>query len=167
MPTYGTTDRCTGGTASADGNTASYEPAKAFDDVYSVDLDCWISANTALPHYIIYDFGAGVTWAISQVKIYSAITTTQPQYLPKTFTIEGQPDGGGGYTVLDTQTNIANWTQNEIRTFSFVNKTKYRYIKINITATEDNVNYVQIAEIEMFEGIYPAGGMGIGNPYIF
>ena len=162
---YGTTDRCTDGTASANGNTTSYEPAKAFDNVYTADINGWISANTALPHWIKYDFGAGVTWEISQVKISSPTTTTQPQYLPKTFTIEGS-NNDSDWDVLNTQTNIANWAQNETRTFSFVNRTKYRYIKINITNTEDGGNYAQIVEIEMFEGIYVAGGFsGVSSDF--
>ncbi|MHB1125329.1 MAG: discoidin domain-containing protein [Ramlibacter sp.] len=66
MATYGTTDRCTGGTAIEDGHYDVYVVANAFDDN---NTTFWESPNTACPHYAGYDFGAGVSWKISKVVI--------------------------------------------------------------------------------------------------
>lgn len=147
---YGTTNRCTGGVASASSfldDNAAYNADKAFDgDVATA----WIS-KTPLPAYIIYDCGAGVYWKISKVTI-RAVNTANYIYAPKTFTMQGSINGTD-FTVLDTQTDLAAWTQNELKTFTFTNKNIYRYIKINVTATE-STTYAAIGEMQMFEGIY-------------
>ena len=161
MATYGITDRCTGGTATADSQiSGNYIPAYAFD---SNNNTAWVSDNT-LPHWIKYNFGAGVTWKISKVTIKSWEGGHQA-HAPKTFTIQGS-NNDSDYNILDTQTNIANWSEQETRTFSFTNRIAYRYIKINVTSTESGTQCT-INEIDMFEGIYPSGGFSGGQPWIF
>jgi len=157
MPTYGTTDRCTGGTASASTIfSASYVAAYAFDNNAGTD---WLSQNgVAMPQWLKYDFGAGVSWAISRVKIKAS--AAQYPYAPKTRTIQGS-NNDSTWVTLDTQTNEAAWTTGLERTYDFINQVKYRYIMINITESQTSA-YTGFAEVEMFEGIYPIGG-GILN----
>ena len=158
---YGTTDRCTGGTPTADSQyDVNYPPSHTFD---SNDATWWNSGVT-LPHWIKYDFGAAVSWKISKVTIKSG-QAAQNAISPKTFTIEGS-NNDSDFDVLDTQTNLDNWSALETRTFTFTNKINYRYIKINITVTEQG-SYAGANEIDMFEGIYVAGGFSGGQPWIF
>jgi len=159
MPTYGTTDRCTGGVASADSITGGYVAANACDDDAGT---FWASANTAFPHWWKYDFGAGITWRISQLTIKAGIVGTSIGI--KDFTLQGSKDDSN-WTVLYTGQQANN---TDIQTFSFINKNLYRYCMINITTDwEAGYEMTYLNEVQMFEGIYPGGGLGIGNPWIF
>ncbi len=157
MPEYGNTDRCTGGTASADVESGAPNAAsKAFDDNV---LTAWATGDVAYPHWIKYDFGVGVKWKISQVKITSLVDNNTSA--PYDFTIEGS-NNDSDFDVLDTQTSIS-FGNPETKTFSFVNKIAYRYIKIAATRNAIPNNWCIIEEIEMFEGIYPVAG-GFSGP---
>lgn len=152
MPTYGTTDRFTGGTASADSVSGGYVAANACDDNNSTNW--YPSAGT--PNWWKYDFGASVAWAISKITIYSSTTGRI-----NAFSVAGS-NNDSSYTTLYSG-NHANDTN--LQTFTFTNRTKYRYIKI--TATSHHGTGTGITETQAFEGIYPSGGLGIGNPWVF
>lgn len=161
MATYGTTDRCTGGTPSTDSAQGSYPITNAFDNNASTN---YRSENVAFPRTVKYDFGAGASWAIAQLKM-TAINGGDSTYMPRDFTIQGS-NNNSDWTTLSTQSGLT-WSAGEIKTFSFVNKTKYRYIKLNITANNQALPYIMIAEIEAFEIILPKGGFSGFSPYIF
>lgn len=146
MVDYGTTDRFTGGTPSVDSANGGFGAANAVDNNAST---YWQSAFSALPHYFIYDFGAGATWKISKV----TIKPYGSGFGGKDFTVQGS---NGSYSTLYTGqcSNDSN-----VQTFTFTNKTAYRYIKINFSSTyETGSNSVAIYEFEAFEGIYPPEG---------
>ena len=157
---YGTTDRCTGGTASADSNNGNLPAGAVANDAATT---FWTSANTALPHYWQYDFGAGVLWKISKITISSAADSGNIRI--KDFNLQGSNDGTNWTTIYTGQ--MANSTN--VQTFTFTNRIAYRYIRVNITSSYSAFpNYSHINEIEMFEGIYPQGGFsGVSNPWIF
>ena len=160
MATYGVTDRCTGGTASADIVNGGNAAANAFDNNESTYWER--PAATALPGWIKYDFGAGVLWAISKLSVllYSSGSCTW-----RAFTVNGS-NNNSDWTEL-ASLEAAN-TFLGYQTFTWTNRTKYRYIKIIITTDyRAGDNYCSTFEIQMFEGIYPAGGLGFGNPWMF
>jgi len=161
MSTYGTTDRCTGGTPSTDNALVSNPIANAFDNNIGTSYK---SDNVAYPRTVKYDFGAGVLWAIGQIKL-TAINGSDSSYMPKDFTIQGSLDNSN-WTTLSTQTG-QTFSAGETKTYSYTNKIKYRYIKLNITANNQATNYIMIAEIEMFETILPKGGIAIGSPMMY
>jgi len=149
MPTYGTTDRCTGGTASANSAGGGYEAAKAFDDNTGTR---WMNTNE-IPTWIKYDFGAGISWKISKLTL-SAFMSDNLQC--KAFTLQGSNNDSDWTTVYTGQ--MAN--SDGVQTFTFINKNSYRYFKVNVTTTwhQSVNNNVSFWEIQMFEGIYPGGG---------
>jgi len=151
-----TEDKCTGGTSSGTVGTSGHDHTYAFDNNASTYWNT--DASGAFPHYLQYDFGAGVAWKISRVTIKN--------YLAKgiiNFSIMGS-NNDTNWTTLYTGTATDT---TDVQTFTFTNKTKYRYCKFNITSNVTGTNTVAY-EVEMMAGIYPpVGGLGIGNPYIF
>jgi hypothetical protein len=156
MPTYGTTDRFTAGGAI----TAIGEQGTQYDHLACDDNASTYWAYLALPSWWKYDFGAGVAWKISKFTS-NARKETGAHF--KDFTISGSNDDSN-WTLLYTG-QATNDTG--VQTFTFTNRNPYRYIKIASTTEWDSSGFTQIYEFEAFEGIYPVGGLGIGNPYIF
>jgi hypothetical protein len=145
---YGETDRCTGGTASADTFLqAGYEAAKAFDD--NAD-SWWVSAFAACPHWHKYDFGAGVSWRIGKI-------TLQANFSGK---------GTNSFTVYGSN-NDSDWTElysdnmvddTSVQTFTWSQATAYRYIKIISNSSYYVDGRIYEAETEMFEDLTPREG---------
>lgn len=79
--------------------------------------------------YLKYDFGAS-TWAATS---YTLLTNGTTGRMPKDWTFSGSNDDSS-YTTLDTQTG-QSFSAGVANTYSFTNTTKYRYYKINVTAT--------------------------------
>ena len=156
MAAYGTTDRCTGGVATADSIDGSYVASNAFDNNTGTT---WFSAKTACPHWLKYACAAGLTWSISKVTLQSFDTGRGGN----AFTINGS-NNDSDYPQLYSG-NLAN--NGDVQTFTFVNRVKYRYIKVIFTSSYSGDGQVGFKEMEMFEGLYPTGGLGIGNPMIF
>jgi len=148
MAKYGTTDRCSGGTASADSVGDGLVAANAVDNNITTR---WRANYGTFPHWWKYDFGAGTIWAISKVTVKCLNYTTNTCMTD--FTIQGS-NNDSDYSILYTGVHADN---EDVQTFTFINRTKYRYIKINITTGVSAEKVGDIAEIEMFEGIYPSG----------
>ncbi|MCE3203427.1 discoidin domain-containing protein [Paenibacillus sonchi] len=72
---------------------------------------------------------------------------------PKNWTFEGSNDGSN-WTILDSQSNVTNWTDGEEKTFTFNNDVAYKMYQINISSnngyTGGTVN-LTIHELAMFE----------------
>ena len=148
MPTYGTTDRCTGGTASAN---AVYGIDHA-DHAVANDGNASYWYATSGPCWWKYDFGAGVAWRISKLIMQCANIVTKCGV--KNFTVQGS-NNDSDYTTLYTGITVNN---NNEQTFTWTNKVSYRYIKINVIDDWDATGYALICEVQMFEGIYPSTG---------
>jgi hypothetical protein len=138
---YGITDRCTGGTVTACHYHPSYPETNAFDNNTETQWNT-VDQCTVPNQWIKYDFGVGVSWNIGQLKIYIKVGEG-----PKDFTVQGS-NNDSDYTVIYTgqTTDGTGW-----QTFSFVNTTPYRYIKINQTTSWHPSGYNGIMEIEMYE----------------
>jgi hypothetical protein len=98
------------------------------------------------------------------IKQYS-IRSNTGGYCPKNWTFEGSNDGSS-WTVLDTQTNIANWVtaNGDQRTFNISNTNSYYYYRLNVTAVNGG-DHVVISELAMSEVACTLRSLTGGNSY--
>jgi hypothetical protein len=139
---YGTTDRFTGGTASA---SAVYYGA-ASNAVDNNSTSVW-ATETYCPTDIWwkYDFGSGVSWKIGKVTIDCRLYEGNREV--KDFTVYGSNNDSTWTSLYTGQcTNDANK-----QTFTFENTTAYRYIRITVTSSYRSPQYVSVEEFEAFE----------------
>jgi len=108
----------------------------------------WVN-NGGATGYVQYQFPSpklvtcyGITpWSVD----------TYPTRSPKTWTLQGSMDGAS-YDTLDTQTNYASWTQWVPSYFTFANKIRYLYYKLNITANGGD-GYLGLEQLFLFQDI--------------
>ncbi|MEK3913486.1 fibronectin type III domain-containing protein [Paenibacillus sp. FSL H7-0331] len=77
---------------------------------------------------------------------------------PKDWTFEGS-NNGTNWVVLDTQSNITSWTEDEEKSFVFDNNTPYKIYRINISANNGSLNTnvkVTVHELGMMEKLQPS-----------
>ncbi len=148
MADYGVTDRCTGGTASADSEAGAQYDHLAFDDNAST---YWQGLE-----WIKYDFGVGISWAISKITIQNFDASNGFNG----FTVHGS-NNDSDYDTINTDSCAAS---GNVQTFLFGtdNTTKYRYVYIQQTSI---YGALAVMEIEMFELLVsPKLGVGVGSP---
>ena len=142
------TSLCSGGTATADTTEGTNYPANAFDGNETSTM--WSSTETALPHWIKYDFGSGNETVVNSYSIVARFD--YPLRTPKTFIFQGS-NNDVDWTNLDTVTN-AEWAQSTQKEYfcnfsEGENTTAYRYYRIYATASGDST-WSQITEIGMY-----------------
>jgi len=130
-----------GGTVTVDSTySGSYPGSNAIDNTLST---VWLSANTAFPHWIKYDFGAGVSKKIGRV-------TLRPDsgYL-RDFIVQGSNNDS-------TWVNLhygSHSNNSQTESFNFLNENAYRYYRIYILNSYTTANnYVYLGELELMEG---------------
>lgn len=126
-------------------------PANAFD---GLDTTAWVantSPTVASPQWLEY--------ALSGSKIiekYSIMPqnhlTYGPDRAPKDFTFEGY--NGTSWVVLDTQSNIADWSTGVKKEFDISNSTSYPKYRIKVTANNGDSSYLSVGELELYEKTY-------------
>ena len=137
--TYGTTDRCTGGTPSN---------ATVFDNNTSTQVEYPVGS---LPIRYSYDFGVGVAWKISKARLYVY------QYAGlNAFKVQGSHNNFSNTVDLYSGNRTNN--HDSWQDFTFKNKIAYRYVGIYCTSSFDGT-FMRLAEIEMMEGIYPSSSV--------
>jgi len=110
-----------GGTVSADTTFDANHPASDAVDYSLAETgtatthSVWASTNTAMPHWLKYDFGVGVTRNIKSIGIHNRTTASLAQS-PGTFTIQWSDDNSA-WTTKWTETAIV-WTILDYRRFS-------------------------------------------------
>ena len=136
------------GEVSADAYYTTYYPWKALDKNTS---SYWYIYSQAVPHYLQYDFGVGVTKKITK---YTILPFSGSQYFPVSFKLQGS-NNGSDWSDLDTQTDLTTgWETDVRRVFTFSNSTSYRYYKLLISAVEAvGSPQVIIKEFEMMEDL--------------
>jgi len=149
-PGYGS-DIVVDGTPTADSYySATYSPDKACDKTTG---SFWYAYETDLPHWWIYDWGAGVTKVFTKVSIQSPNAN---EYNPTEFLIQGSILGAS-WDTLKTVTGETTWSALETKTYTFANTTGYRYLRIYVTATNAPAPYtgksLMITEIYAYETV--------------
>lgn len=123
---------------------APYEAWNAMDKNAGAS---WIT-NTAVTGWLKYDFGAGNSKTIVKYTVRAEDISGIGNSF-KTWTFEGS-NNGTDWTVLDTQTNVAAWSNGEIRTYTFSNSTAYRYYRWNVSLNQGG-SRVGTNEVTMME----------------
>ncbi|MFA9464541.1 MAG: Ig-like domain-containing protein [Velocimicrobium sp.] len=133
--------------ASISGN-ATYAPFKAFNHTCTDGNDTWTTPYEYTSGWLEYDFS--VAKCITKYTVTSRDAVGYETTAPKDWTFEAWDDRSNTWIVLDTQSNIENWSAAEKREFTFLNTVSYDKYRINITSNCGR-NYMAIAEFEMME----------------
>jgi hypothetical protein len=150
-------DLATGGDARGNGSTAT--AYLAFDDLVT-DGSYW-EVSAAYPHWLKYDFGAGVTHIMTRYRfqLYAGGTGYYDR-MPNTWTFEATNDTTGAWTTLDTVIGKV-FTDGETYNRYFLNDTAYRFYRFNMTVG-NNIGICRICEADFFfEPIVAAGATSI------
>jgi len=119
----------TGGTATADSaSDAAHLAAYGIDGVLT---NQWNSTNTAFPHWLKCDWGAGVARIVDQILLTKNNVSSNGSLI-KDFVFAGS-NNDSTWTTLYSGT-AANGIDGAQEAFTFVNTTAYRYYKITITS---------------------------------
>lgn len=111
--TAGGADQTGAGTAGPAGGWTT-NPTNAFDDNSATVWATNVGTLDVRNAFVMYDFGAGVTKAITEVGIQANGST--PNQSPKDFLIQRSMDGLGWETSM-TLTGITGWTAGQVRYF--------------------------------------------------
>ena len=132
---------------------ASHTGFYAFDGIID-NTHRW--ASSTLPAWIRFDFGTAKT--IKRYAITGMVDSSVVNQNPKIWTFEGS-NNATNWTVLDTQTDIINWSLGETKIFDITNDNSYRYYRLNITDANGQT-FTSIVELEMMElrNIYASSG---------
>ncbi|MDH6674239.1 hypothetical protein M2277_004931 [Paenibacillus sp. LBL] len=126
-------------------NALGQDPWKAFDSLVNSN---WRSKNgEPLPQWLSYEFTSPIIISAYKVTIGSTFI-----YTPKSWTFEGSNDGSN-WTVLDTRSNITNWSLSSFQLFNFSNTTAYKTYRINLIENNGG-SFTDIYELEMYEIIF-------------
>jgi hypothetical protein len=129
----------------------------------------WYSDATP-PGWLKFDLGSGNAKIVGKYTVSAADTFIGGEnHHPKSWIFQGSNDDTN-WTTLDTQTDVAVWTLNEMRTYMFSNSTAYRYYEI-VVSTNHGGAAIVIGELELmlaggatYEGEI-ADGTGCSDAY--
>lgn len=108
----------------------------------------WIG-TTPTPEWWKIDFGVSNRVYLTYVGLV-ANTIPEPNRMPKDFTIQGS-NNDVDWDTLTTETGETSWGSGERRNF-WIGAGLYRYVKIDITANNGDVNYTQLGEVYLLGG---------------
>ncbi|UOK65276.1 discoidin domain-containing protein [Paenibacillus sp. OVF10] len=120
----------------------------AFDKSLN-NTDRWIASGTS--GWIAYEFSVPV-----RVDMYSIQSTSQTgsgilEQEAKDWKFEGSNDGIV-WSVLDTRSNVTDWTTGGKKDFKFNNSMPYKKYRINITANNGST-FITVSELLMYSSI--------------
>ncbi len=126
--------------------SASYPAWRALDGGLAA-ANRWIS-NTAGAGWWKLDYSIGKAINGYDICVFDV------NRAPTAWTFEGSNTGAfaGEETILDTQTGITGWVSATYKQFTFVNTTKYRYYRINITLAATATG-PELLEVKMYETV--------------
>lgn len=151
VPTM-TSNTAPSGTVSASSvQGTGYEPWRAFDDSINTG---WGSLGES--GWLEYDFTTS-----KKIQKYTLApqndATLGPVRAPKNWTFEGYNSTTSSWDILDTKSNITDWTGGVKKEFTFTNNNNYLKYRINVTAIVGSGNgMIAISEMEMMEEIVTA-----------
>jgi hypothetical protein len=127
-------------------------PWKAFDHISNTSKSLWATAVGTTTGWLAYEFPEAK--CITKYTIVSSNPVViSIGELPKTWTFEALDENTGKWVVLDTQTNITDWSVGIKKEFEIVNSNTYRKYRINISANGGYSSYTAIGELEMMESV--------------
>lgn len=109
----------------------------------------WRNLSGVFPHWLKIDVGNG---NFIKVNKYTITTATSTPRCPMSWILQGSNDNTT-WDNLHIVTNETNWAVNESRDFFIANSSNYQYIRLYITSSVSDANYVDIAKLELFENI--------------
>lgn len=109
----GGADQTGSGTATSDSNTVSHTASSAFDNSAST----YWESNTALPHWIAYDFGSGNAKNVTQIAFTARNDVNGPSQSPNAFDVQ-YGDNGVTWKTKWSVNAQSGWTAGETRTFT-------------------------------------------------
>lgn len=118
--------------------------------------DGWLSTNTAFPHWIKFDNGAGNFKSPAKLRI--APYADGSGVMLKNFTLQGSTDDVSYFTLYS---GLASNTTNSgvYQDFVFTaTTTAYRYFKINLTDSFNSTNQSYLMEVQAMECTANCGG---------
>jgi Fibronectin type III domain. len=130
-----------------------YFPAYLAFDHNNSYLNGWVSENGKTTGTLGYEFSVAkcitkysmVSRTISSSKEYSTVVSQ----LPKNWTFEAWDEQAKAWVVLDTRSNITDWTYSQKKEFIFINSKSYKKYQINITQNNGYASNTTIGEVEM------------------
>ncbi len=134
------------GKAEANSNWTANKPYNAFNHTVINNADAWISVFET--GWLEYDFSE--TKSITKYTIISRADALGKKQAPKDWTFEAWDESSSKWLILDTQSNITNWSAGQKKEFTFSNTKPYSKYRINITSSCGG-DYTAIGELEMME----------------
>lgn len=133
--------------SSSENNTTTLGAWRAFDGDFNSATNGWTTVLNVKTGWLRYEFQTSKI--ISKYSIAPVNSIENINRSPNSWTFEGSNDGST-WDILDTRTNISDWTVLRKKEFSFSNVNSYKNYRINITLNNGGA-YVAIGELEMFE----------------
>lgn len=136
------------GSAFASMTAGGYSASGAFDNVTAGSASTmWlVSGGQSGDQWLAYDFGSAKI--VNRYRIHPGTSSTALTP-PLSWSFQGANDTNS-WTVLDSQSNVADWVSDTWKTFDFKNSTGYQYYRIYITARQSNSGgQLDISEMEM------------------
>lgn len=127
-------------------NDARYQPYRAFNRVLDDANNAWVT-NNVTNQWIAYEFSSPIV--IRRYALAPNVLNNKSE--PRNFRFEGY--NGSEWKVLDTQTNITNWTSNTYLYFDFQNTTAYYNYRVYVVNNNGYTGYISISDIQMFKSI--------------
>jgi len=121
-----------------------WEAFKAFDNIAESG---WVTRDYTTIGWLEYDFQTPKC-----IAKYTLTPRSVGAEYPKDWTFEAWDEESGIWVVLDTRSNVDNWTLTSKKEFTFSNTVYYSKYRINITASH-STRFVGIGELEMMEVI--------------
>lgn len=144
-----------GNTASADGADASGPAWEAFSGLGPGD-NSWVSANTALPHWLRRQWSTAKTWTHYTIRArdFAASPAVIANQQPRDWQIRGSNDGAT-WTLLDTQFGQGGWISGELRSFAIANPGAYTYYEMLITGVQSG-NFAGVGQLAFTTALGPS-----------
>lgn len=120
-----------------------WQAFKAFDNIAESG---WVTDSKTSKGWLEYDFQTPKC-----IAKYTLTPRSKGAEYPKDWTFEAWDEESSTWIVLDTRSNVDNWTLTSKKEFTFSNTVYYSKYRINITAGHSN--FVGIGQLEMMEVI--------------
>lgn len=123
-----------------------YPPHWVFNQT-DTSTSSWLGTG-AFPRWVQYAFDEGTTKTVTKYSIQNRNTGAVNS--PRTWQLLGS-NNGTDWTELHSVVDDTNNIQNDIRTFTFLNTTAYRYFRLSIDVQNGGDAYLGVNELMLYE----------------